>query len=116
MYTRKCQEEEPAQQKLCLHSVKMFHNSSKLLHNVFRHRSFSKQIRCKSSTESEPNSKVDKQPTNGKADSTNSEDTVQVERYDSLTIIGLNRTQKRNAINQGESFNWGLISACSSFD
>lgn len=28
------------------------------------------------------------------------EDLIQVERYDSITIIGLNRRQKRNAINQ----------------
>lgn len=80
----------------------MFHRSSKLLQSVCR--PFSRQIRCKSSTGvtevTESTSNDDKNSANGTINRNDNEDTVQVERYDSLTIIGLNRIQKRNAINQ----------------
>ncbi|XP_037046008.1 probable enoyl-CoA hydratase [Bradysia coprophila] len=90
--------------RLCLRSVKMFQRSSKVLHSICRGRPILKQIRCKSSTENEPNSTGDKTIPNGTNSSNDKEDSVLVERYGSLTIIGLNRTQKRNAINQEMAF------------
>lgn len=84
----------------------MFQRSSKLLH-ICRSKVFPRPVRCNSSTEinstdtAESNSKNQETRTNSE---NGNEDLVQVERYGPVTIIALNRTQKRNAINQKMAF------------
>ncbi len=85
----------------------MFQRSSKLLQCICRSRLQPKLIRCNSSAESGggivPNSKPSDDVAN-EVTSTDNDDLVQVERYGPLTIIALNRTEKRNAINQQMAF------------
>lgn len=67
---------------------------------ICRSRTFPRQVQCYSSTEVNT-SKDDATISNSENDS---EDSVQVSRYGSVTIIELNRTKKRNAINQQMAF------------
>lgn len=83
----------------------MFQRSSKLVRCMCRSKTFSRIVQCNSSTKitttDEPNLKDQESLPNSVNDN---EDFVQVERYGPVTIIGLNRTQKRNAINQQMAF------------
>lgn len=76
---------------------------TKLLQCICRNKTFPRLLRSMSSTETNTTEAVNPNLIDQEtlANSvTDNEDLVQVERYGDLTIIGLNRTQKRNAINQ----------------
>lgn len=73
----------------------MLRYSSKLLQSIWRRGTIPRLARCYSSTEINATEVIGANNVND-----NDEDTIQIERHGPITIIELNRTQKRNAINQ----------------
>lgn len=85
----------------------MFQRASKLVRCICRSKSISltRIVRCNSSTEIKTTQVIEPKDQESLSNNVNdNEDLIQVERYGPLTIIGLNRTQKRNAINQQMAF------------
>lgn len=83
-------------------SSKMIQHSSKLLQSICRRIAFPKQVRCYSLTEKDTTAV--NEPTGEEISVNNNEDMIITERYGPVTIIQLNRTHKRNAINQEMAF------------
>lgn len=86
----------------------MFQRSPNLLKQCVCKRTFPNFVRAQSSTNNEtydPKVKSNESVNIAEANNArNTDDVVEVERMGPLTIIGLNRTHKRNAINQQMAF------------